>query len=153
MPVRHLLQRAKLPLARLRSSRLRGLLGRSKVPNYVKVLVDILLEMRAEIQELIRRNRDLMEGVRQLIEENLAWRPNIYIVGKSVVDLSSNDSSNATLSMEPGMRRMRSIVLSNIPESSDGSPSEQVGSDIPCINQILDYLDIECNRAAYAWAN
>lgn len=127
------------------AERLQGLLGRGKVPNYVKVLVDILLETRAEIKELSRRNADLMEEVRLLREENLALKQNTSSVSKSVVDPSPNGSPNAVLSMEPDIERKRSIVLSNIPESSAQSPSERVGHDIACVNQILDFLNIECN--------
>ncbi|KIH62252.1 hypothetical protein ANCDUO_07466 [Ancylostoma duodenale] len=50
---------------------LQALVGNGKVPKYVKLIVELLMETKNEVVSVNRRNADLEEEVRTLREENL----------------------------------------------------------------------------------
>lgn len=56
----------------------------------------------------------------------------------------SDNNLNASPSSEADRELKRSIILSNLPESSSNSVAAKIAHDCACVRQILDFLDIEC---------
>lgn len=48
------------------TDRLKEIIENERVPKYFKVVIDLLMETRAEIREVTRRNDELMEEVKLL---------------------------------------------------------------------------------------
>lgn len=89
-----------------------------RAPAYVKQVIEILLETRAEMRELIKRNVDLHKEVRLLREENLSLREKLAGLETSrattgdsnVVSKEEFDRKGANKEME------KSIVVLHVPE-------------------------------------
>ena len=127
---------------------LQALVGNGRVPNYMKLVVELLVETRAEIKDANKRNAELMEEIRLLREENLALKQKIVSLesSKAVSKISFSDSNSVDIFEE--RERSRSIVLECVPESPAFTAAQRVAHDFACVNQLLDYLDVECRALA-----
>lgn len=128
------------------SGQLQSLMAKTKVPAYVKQMVELLMATRQEMQEVIKRNMELLEEVRLLREENISLKAQL-----ANVEVSKPTSAVGTSELRPSpdfgkvdYEIDRSIVLSHVPESSSSKSSERLTYDFAYVVGLLDFLGIEC---------
>lgn len=89
-----------------------------------------------------------------LKEENLLLKQQLNNSVASNVNGAPRYAFGAFHASESETEVKRSIVLSNLPESSDNRASVRISHDVSCVRKLLDYLDIECfPTAVYRMGN
>lgn len=134
--------------------RLQDAMRDDNVPDYIRLVFELLVQTREEIKELNRRNGDLLTELQKLREENSTLKeiinnsPPVSSETNLVENNSLPGNNFNTPSPEPDSELKRSIVLSNIPESPSSSAAAKIAHDCTCVRQILDFLDVECMPTA-----
>ncbi|EYB95150.1 hypothetical protein Y032_0163g3485 [Ancylostoma ceylanicum] len=129
-------------------NQLLSLAGNGKVPIYMKLVIELLLETRNEMKIANQRNAELIEEIHLLREENSALKQRNASLESTKSDVKK---VFANASPSPGndeQELSRSIVLSHVPESTDHTAAERLAHDFACVNQLLDFLDVECRPTA-----
>lgn len=127
------------------ADRLRTLLDNGKIPNYVKLVVELLMETREEVKVLNRRNAELLEEIKSLREENSFLKEELM----KARSLASYHTENGRIAgQSEDSEHKRSIVLSNVVESSAASSLARNAHDFDCVFKILDFLGVECKPVA-----
>ncbi|KAL6742353.1 hypothetical protein Aduo_015510 [Ancylostoma duodenale] len=96
-----------------RMNQLQNLTGNGKVPAYMKLVIELLLETRMEIKTANHKNAELVEEIRLLREENSALKLSNTSLKNSELDVKN---AFAITSFVPGNEEQgisRSIVLSS----------------------------------------
>lgn len=127
---------------------LRSVMARGKAPAYVKQVVELLLETKAEVAELSRRNVELMEELRLLREENALLKNKLATLETSSGATATRPRSDSEFGCAPvreDAELRRSIVLLHVPESSSSVASERVAHDHAYVVELLNFLNVECS--------
>lgn len=125
---------------------LQSLMGRGKVPTYVKQVMELLIETREEMKEISRRNSELLKEVHLLREENRSLREKLanFERQSSAAVTDQLRSQSAPVLSTDDHERERSIVLLHVPESASSVPSERLAHDFAKVVELLNCLNIEC---------
>ncbi|EYC13140.1 hypothetical protein Y032_0045g1289 [Ancylostoma ceylanicum] len=118
----------------------------ARTPGYMKLVIDLMLEMKEEIQEANRRNKEQTDEVERLRNENLSLKSQLNALRTSnTLPISTSVSDSASLSSsnnDPDLKR--SIVIRNLPEPQCTNSVEKVFHDLSAVTEILSCLDVEC---------
>ncbi|KIH68877.1 hypothetical protein ANCDUO_00784 [Ancylostoma duodenale] len=106
-----------------------------QLPNYMRTVVEILLETKEEIKQINRKNSELIDE--QKLHE--ATKPQLAPPSTPAPEIKS-----ITFSVPDDLEIKRSIVISGVFESHSTSSRERIHHDITCTNQLLEFLGIEC---------
>ena len=132
-----------------RSNRLNDLFKHEQMPEYMKIIVDIMLETKEQLREISRMNRELADEVKSLRVENDFLEEKVQDLSnpQQITTHVSQDCSaeSSPVSPPPEDSEMPcSVVISGIRESTAPSSFERVNHDYICVNSILDFLGVEC---------
>ncbi|KAL6727959.1 hypothetical protein Aduo_009787 [Ancylostoma duodenale] len=128
-------------------TRLKDLKMDKQLPNYMRTVIEILLETKEEIKQINRRNSELIDEVRHLREENVCLKQKLNEATKPQLAPPSTPApevKSITSSVPDDLEIKRSIVISGVFESHSTSSLERIHHDITCTNQLLEFLGTEC---------
>ncbi|EYB83273.1 hypothetical protein Y032_0339g2970 [Ancylostoma ceylanicum] len=135
-----------------RLDRLKEMANEPRKPNYLKLVVELLVELKKEIKEANARNDQLVEEMQKLREENLVLKQMLDRSKCSSISTnvpSQNNSHNDTavipaMNSPEDLERLRSVVIRGVVESPSPNSYDRVTHDFNCVNQLLSYLEVEC---------
>ncbi|EYC13950.1 hypothetical protein Y032_0042g620 [Ancylostoma ceylanicum] len=130
---------------------LQNLAGDGNIPSYMRLVIDMLLDTKREMMEINRRSCEILEENKKLREENFKLMQKIEVLLRPndvTTNVSAQHPESDYNSVVEDSERLRSVVLSGVPESNANSSVERAHHDMICIHQILDFLNVECLPSA-----
>lgn len=124
---------------------LRALLEKGRTPTYIKLMVELLVQTRSEIKTANERNATLIEEIRSLREEDAFLRNKLANIESERGNGTLHQTEvKASPSVSEDKDMARSIVLLNVPELPNSSPTERLAHDYSYVEQLLEFLGVEC---------
>ncbi|KAK6044307.1 endonuclease/exonuclease/phosphatase family protein, partial [Cooperia oncophora] len=122
------------------------------LPPHLKAAIGYLFEMKSELDDVLARNKQLMDENRlvkgrnsELEAEIVSLKSQITILKQSLSDKSCNDGRVIPPDMSyEDIERKRSVVVAGIQECVSPIASVRVSYDLNCIRRINDFLSVDC---------
>lgn len=132
-----------------RLHRLMDIAKEESIPPYMKVVVDVMMEMNEEIKAANRRNRELLDEMERLRRENADLLSKLNTFQSASSPEKPTDSvvvsqPQAAQEADDDPDLKRAIVIRNLPEPNCPRSVDNVFHDLASVTEILAVLNVEC---------
>ncbi|KAK6059051.1 hypothetical protein COOONC_03323 [Cooperia oncophora] len=104
----------------------------------------IPFEMKSELDDVLARNKQLLEENKQVKERNSELENEIIPLSiESSLQLNKSRDSSSAVAYDD-VERKRSVIVAGIQECVSPIASVRVSYDLACIRRINDFLSIDC---------